>query len=359
MENAPHDNSSSSLNEDSQRAALGSLHNAQHYDDRPRTISFQHPLTTATHNIPLRTTEENAELFYQRQDFAFFQAKEQQRYDRMMMKRIQEMVTEAMKDELEAAHARNATPEEIDAMMPRTTEEIFKLLGGIPTMDVMKPPSAPTMHKERMVNLDCISNDHLGDNQNDTSNDTSESERELSLSSGSQEDVKKERCNRPGLSVEATAEDLYDMMGLQGDGEVQEEERMRPQRPEKWAEAGTDEDMYDLFGLDCDDAADNTGECGEESDEVDPSDVMKQQKFHLGNDDPSETGMFDTIGKNDAMNDILGTSFSSEVHIEDLVPLSPKISPRHSPMRSAQPKPRMVQRMNLDDDSLHDPFCAM
>ena len=79
------------------------------------------------------------------------------------------------------------------------------------------------------------------------------------------------------------------------------------------------------------------------------TDVMKQQKFHLGNDDPNEINIFQKIEKNDAVNDVLGTSFSSDVHVEDLVPLSPKNSPMHSPVRSPRGRP-IVPMVNLDED---------
>ena len=139
MQHASNPNSPSPNGGKPQQDALAILEKALFYDndDRTRKISFHEPLTSDVREIPRRTPEENLEQFYQREDFALFQTKEQQRYDKVMMKRIQEMVTEAMKDELEEAYARNATPEEIDAMMPQTTEEIFALLGGMPTMDMM------------------------------------------------------------------------------------------------------------------------------------------------------------------------------------------------------------------------------
>lgn len=57
-------------------------------------------------------------------------------------------------------------------------------------------------------------------------------------------------------------------------------------------------------------------------------------KFCLGNDNPSERSILDDMEKNEELNDLLGTSFSSEVHVQDLVPMSPKNSPRMSPMQS-------------------------
>ena len=93
----------------------------------------------------------------------------------------------------------------------------------------------------------------------------------------------------------------------------------------------------------------NANDKGIASDESEQVDVVKQQKFHLGNDDPTEIDIYNKIQKNDAVNDVLGTSFSSQVHVEDLVPLSPKNSPRRSPVRSPVGRP-MVPIVNLDDD---------
>ena len=290
-----------------QNEALAILQKALFYDndDRQRKISFHEPLTTDVREIPLRTPEENVELFYQRQDFALFQAKEQQRYDKMMMKRIQQMVTEAMKDELEAAYARNATPEEIDAMMPQTTEEIFELLGGMPTMEMMKPPSA-SMHQEQMAKLEATVNedDNPGNDETDDKNlggnsqhsNDSVDDQASSSSSNSEENVKREPINTLNPSRETIDEDPLDAL--------------------------------------CKD--------DKETEEVD---VVKQRKFHLGNDDPHEADIYNQIKKNDAVNDVLGTSFSSDVHVEDLVPLSPKRSPVRSPI--GRP---MVPMVNLDED---------
>lgn len=58
--------------------------------------------------------------------------------------------------------------------------------------------------------------------------------------------------------------------------------------------------------------------------------------FRLGCDDPKETNTVQ-IDRNNQINDVLGTSFSTEVHMADLVPLSPKHSPRSSPVPSHVP----------------------
>jgi hypothetical protein len=49
-------------------------------------------LTTSTRVFPRVDPEMKASLFYIEQDYQRFQADEQQRYDKMMMKNIQEMV---------------------------------------------------------------------------------------------------------------------------------------------------------------------------------------------------------------------------------------------------------------------------
>lgn len=148
-------------------------------DDQLRLVSFHDSLTTFIHNIPRRTPEEIEALFYNRDDFADFQAKEQRRYDKMMAKRIQDMVQEAMKDKLEAAYARNATPEEIDAMMPQTTEEIFSLLGGICALDMPKPPSAvkaEPMYQSQQISMpeEQLQSDHVQEEDDFGPNDPEE-----------------------------------------------------------------------------------------------------------------------------------------------------------------------------------------
>jgi hypothetical protein len=371
-------------------------------DDRPSLVSFHEPLTTAIHCIPLRSPEESTELFYSRQDFATFQANEQRRYDKMMMKRIQEMVQEAMKDDLEAAYARNATPEEIDAMMPQTTEEIFSLLGGISALDMPKPPSAVKAEPRYQSTSDFTDGageaessnpDHaeehqetkeyektirsvteapenqLGDFSDDAlydymsverdenalqtadeitdTNSLSPNAKEKKPCEASVEDEdckrqKRERLRRTDQWAEATDDELYDMFGLVGgdatctkeldetfkvsgkekkhiDSGSAGHKQERPRRPDRWADAADDE-LLDLFGLTETRSENVTSETSSEEDLTD----AVHQKFHLGNDDPSELSMLEEIEKNESINDILGTSFSSEVHVEDLVPLSPK-----------------------------------
>lgn len=385
-------------------------------DSRPRSVSFHEPLTTSIHCIPLRSPEETADLFYNRQDFAAFQADEQRRYDKMMMKRIQQMVQEAMKDELEAAYARNATPEEIEAMMPQTTEEIFSLLGGISALDMPKPPSA--VKKEQMYQstfdvetetvtssdldpderlqkqesdldeddngdskmapakkespenqLEDISDDALyeimgiekdedkieptpgNDSTPEVVDDTlspngKEKKYNEELEENTNESPKRQKreiFHRPAQWAEAASDtELYDMLGLTSDeasptsatdieNNAVSEKREHFHRPTQWAETATDSELYDMFGLASE--ASETKCASDGSTEEDLNDEI-HLKFHIGNDDPSELAMLKEIEKNDAINDVLGTSFSSEVHLEDLVPISPKHSPKVSPVRS-------------------------
>jgi hypothetical protein len=95
-----------------------------------KRIRFQEKeLLTRTIEVERCDPERKEELFYNKTDFARFQQDEQRRYDRMMMKKIQNMVHEKMADQIADARAQGSTDEEIDAMMPQTTEEIFALLG--------------------------------------------------------------------------------------------------------------------------------------------------------------------------------------------------------------------------------------
>ncbi|KAG7367460.1 hypothetical protein IV203_030131 [Nitzschia inconspicua] len=331
-------------------------------DDHPsRSVSFHEPLTTTIHFIPLRSPEETAELFYNREDFADFQAKEQRRYDKMMMKRIQEMVQEAMKDQLEAAYARNATPEEIDAMMPQTTEEIFLLLGGMAALDMPKPPSAvkvdETLHHCKPDSTTVQEEGNPSDVQQQHEHQHKDAEKH--------EDATSSRKLDPNNNMEEISDDaLHDIMEMEkaettdptsdnsednsvfpsgketkqleiseesADEIVKRQKRERHHRPDHWVEV-TDDELQDLFlPLDEDEPVTATKKYKEltsrESIEEELN-VVVHQKFHLGNDDPSELALLEVIEKNTEINDVLGTSFSSEVHFDDLVPLSPTSRPR-------------------------------
>jgi hypothetical protein len=94
-----------------------------------RGIWFPDILITRTIEIPRVPQKEKNVFFYSKADLKRFQAEEHSRCHENMLKKIQAMVHEKMADEITAAQARGASPEEIDAMMPQTSEEIFALLG--------------------------------------------------------------------------------------------------------------------------------------------------------------------------------------------------------------------------------------
>jgi hypothetical protein len=104
----------------------------------------------------------------------------------------------------------------------------------------------------------------------------------------------------------------------------------------------SDDDLYDLFGIHHGDGGENETEKSKEREgsSMDENCVVDvtQEKFHFGNDD-QESGKSRNLAlrANDKINEVLGTSFSSEVHFEDLVPLSPKNSPKSPKQNVATP----------------------
>jgi len=89
--------------------------------------------------VPFWDEEVKTSLFYNKMDYYEFQEAEQRRYNKMMSKQIQKMVYEKMGPQLQEAIDRGASAEELEAIMPQTTEEIFALLGTIPN------PEMPTI----------------------------------------------------------------------------------------------------------------------------------------------------------------------------------------------------------------------
>ena len=115
-----------------------------------RRTRWNDDVVTSILEIPPLDEDTKAVLFYNKTDYLDFQEKEQRRYDKMMAKQIQKLVYDAMGPQIQQAMDRGATPEEIEAMMPQTTEEIFQLLGGLPTLTMPAPlRAAPieTLHK--------------------------------------------------------------------------------------------------------------------------------------------------------------------------------------------------------------------
>lgn len=334
-------------------------HASNGVDDQLRLVSFHEPLTTSIHNIPRRSPEEIEALFYNRDDFADFQAKEQRRYDKMMATRIQDMVQEAMKDKLEAAYARNATPEEIDAMMPQTTEEIFSLLGGISALDMPKPPSAvkaEPIYQSPQISMpvEQIQSDHVQEEDDCfRPNDPEEegnvnttylevvdvSDSALSVTKG--ETMKK--TNHDNINAQSPSgkeKKHFQIAGQDEDGSPKRQKQDRSPRLDHSAVSTDEEIVEDIGRADQDEgieapAATNYEEASSSDESIAQSlNEAIHTKFHLGNDNPSERSMLDDIEKNEELNDLLGTSFSSELHVQDLVPMSPENSPQMSPMRS-------------------------
>jgi hypothetical protein len=263
-----------------------------HGRSQPRLVSFHEPLTTSIHPVPLLSPNEIDELFYNRQDFASFQVHEQRRYEKRMMKRVQQLVEDAMKDQLKAAYARKATLEEIETMMPQTTEEIYSLLGGISALDILKPPIAvraePTYLFTSSIETTEGTSSGIDPEEGHQHQDTEDEEEE--------EDDKKEEenCSQkkepPDNQLEDISDDaLYDILCIEKDenGELtvsgtadgaitlspkgkekknieesdgnpdetpKRQKRERLRRPDQWAEA-TDKELYDLLELPKEDVA--------------------------------------------------------------------------------------------------------
>jgi hypothetical protein len=257
---------------------------------RRKVVSFPSELTTSIYEIPKRTVEENTELFYNTDDFMKFQTNEQRRYDKMMAKRTQQLVEEAMKDQLHAAYERNATPEEIDAIMPQTTEEIFNLIGGFEALNIPKPPPVVVQNEQPIPSSSsaaAASNTNLSD----------------------QPSVRDDTKSPPPVEEDTTKS--------VGSGQTNS---TRVQKQNQNNDISFDDD-----------------------EQTQAQQSQQQRKFHLGNDDPTvELPIFDLLEKNDDINDVLGTSFSSHVHVDDLIPLSPKQS---SPTVSSLPSPQSINNI--------------
>ena len=82
-------------------------------------------------------------LFYSKVDIKRFKEKAmikaQKDYDKQMRAQVQDMLRQAMSVQIEAARARGATEKEIEDMLPKTPEEMLKVLGNAPAA-VMAPP---------------------------------------------------------------------------------------------------------------------------------------------------------------------------------------------------------------------------
>jgi len=68
------------------------------------------------------------ELFYSDDDYKRFRANEERRYQKMIAKKLQKMVREKLQPTINEAVAHGATLEDVEAMMPRTHEEMMAIL---------------------------------------------------------------------------------------------------------------------------------------------------------------------------------------------------------------------------------------
>ena len=68
-----------------------------------RRARWREEVVTEVREIPRVEEEMKTILFYNKLDYKEFQEAEQRRYDKMMMKQIQNMVTEAMSEQIKEA----------------------------------------------------------------------------------------------------------------------------------------------------------------------------------------------------------------------------------------------------------------
>lgn len=191
--------------------------------DRNRA-RWRDDVVTAVIEIPRVDDDMKPSLFYNKMDYHEFQAAEQRRYDKMMMKQIQKMVQDAMAPQLQEAIDRGATAEELEAMMPQTTEAIFALLGSIPAPAMPAPPkgieqevihhkSAPSVTSNNEVSPPCLP----GPDKPLTPADTIISDDDiyalLGVDAGHEETEKKEESSSPSSDTNPVEEPDNDEWG--------------------------------------------------------------------------------------------------------------------------------------------------
>lgn len=109
--------------------------------NKRRKVSFHVGFATDVHEIPPLTEYDKndddpddynimTDLFYNDADYERFRTNEQRRYDKMVAKKIQRMVQDKMQGQINEAVAQGATLEDVEAMMPKTHEEMVAILGG-------------------------------------------------------------------------------------------------------------------------------------------------------------------------------------------------------------------------------------
>jgi len=99
------------------------------FNDRSFEEIFEIP-NLMEFNGPNDTTSIKDDLFYSDADYTRFRANEQRRYNKMVTKRLQQMVQEKMQPKINEAVASGATLEDIEAMVPKTQAEMVEYLGG-------------------------------------------------------------------------------------------------------------------------------------------------------------------------------------------------------------------------------------
>jgi len=101
---------------------------------KKRRVSFVAGFNEEVHQIPdlneYDTENIKDDLFYSDADYERFRASEQRRYDKMVAKRLQKMVMEKIQPSINEAVANGATLEDIEAMVPKTHEEMVAYMGG-------------------------------------------------------------------------------------------------------------------------------------------------------------------------------------------------------------------------------------
>jgi hypothetical protein len=185
----------------------------------------------------------------------------------MMMKRIQGLVREAMKDELAEAAANGATEEQLEAMMPQTTEKMLAILGTMPqeALQLSVPKAAPKVIEEKAI--------PHHEKESAQSKEEVDAEDDSEQPSGTEEGEDDEEVmeKEDAAQGESESEDTRE-----------ENEKKVAKATKQTSEDLLDGDIYSMLGI--------------VSDEVDGSKSI------------------------DEINEALGTSFSAEVLVEDLVP---------------------------------------
>jgi hypothetical protein len=381
-----------------------------------KQTSWHEELTTEIIEIPRVEEEMMTSLFYNKQDFQKFQQDEQRRYDKKMMKQIQGMIRDIMADQLAEATESGATPEELEAMMPQTTEEIFAMLGSLPAASMPLPPKAlpkeetlrphhsvveeslvvkpqvdETMPSEEVNPLqqqeedleeskETESTEHRPEHYEDYSDDAiydmlgieEESKQEDSLKPTKEESPKQNNKkdnveHRPEHYTDFSDDDIYQMLGVDDEEEPQKEDeestKAEPSeqkdeeevkkddaddaghRPEHYKDY-SDDDIYQILAIDGNEPTDTKPTENEEEDvaptkndaQIDKDEgkslEAKIENSSEANDyevfeseNSSSSLVMDEESKDsqtDHINEVLGTSISTEVHVEVTLPASPR-----------------------------------